>query len=429
MVHCTNCSSSSNLYAFGFNRRLSYGTLTASHALLDNFTSEFYPAGPDPVRASTKGRLDASVPVQDGRPVPVTAQLQVDNRRSGASDVLLSARATHAWNGSTVTHELAAQSLAGQQSVLGGLQLSRQLAGMSLRGQMLYRLDPESRVDTGLVSADWNLKGGQLLNVSAMHRFQLRDTMLSLTLNRNLGTYSVRAGVSRSTSGTTMAGVQFFTSAARDPGADRWMFSALPGANSGAASARVFLDRNLNGVFDTGDDPVTGAGFFVNGTGAPVRTDASGLAYIPRLTPHRITGISLNPTSLEDSQWSPGVAGVSFMPRAGRIAAVEFPVVITAEIDGYVQLETDGQRRGVSDVQLELYGSDGSLAMRVRSTADGYFLISGVKPGRYTLQVAEEQIRRLTLQPVQALAVEVSPDGQVGNGYDFVLRKAAAAGR
>jgi hypothetical protein len=83
----------------------------------------------------------------------------------------------------------------------------------------------------------------------------------------------------------------------------------------------------------------------------------------------------------------------------------------------------------VSDVQLELYGSDGSLAMRVRSTADGYFLISGVKPGRYTLQVAEEQIRRLTLQPVQALAVEVSPDGQVGNGYDFVLRKAAAAGR
>jgi hypothetical protein len=429
LVHCTNCAGSSNLYAFGFNRRLEYGTITASHALLDNYTSELYPSGSDPVRASTKGRLDAAVPVPDGRPVPVTAQVQVDNRRSGASDVLLSARATHAWNGSTVTHELAAQSLAGQQSVLGGLQLSRQLAGMSLRGQMLYRIDPDTRVDTGLVSADWNIKGGQLLNLSAMHRFQLRDTLLSLTLNRNLGSYSIRAGLSRSTSGTTTAGLQFFTSAARDPGAERWMFSALPGANSGAASARVFLDRNVNGTFDAGDEPVAGAGFFVNGTGAPVRTDASGLAYIPRLTPHRITGISLNPSSLEDSQWSPGAPGVSFMPRAGRIATVEFPVVITAEIDGYVQLEVDSQRRGVSDVQLELYASDGTLATRVRSTADGYFLISGVKPGRYTLQVAEDQVRRLVLQPVQALPVEVSPDGQVANGYDFLLRKVTAAGR
>jgi hypothetical protein len=30
---------------------------------------------------------------------------------------------------------------------------------------------------------------------------------------------------------------------------------------------------------------------------------------------------------------------------------------------------------------------------------------------------------------VQALPVEVSPDGQVANGYDFLLRKVTAAGR
>jgi hypothetical protein len=116
-------------------------TITASHALLDNYTSELYPSGSDPVRASTKGRLDAAVPVPDGRPVPVTAQVQVDNRRSGASDVLLSARATHAWNGSTVTHELAAQSLAGQQSVLGGLQLM----SIGILGEYLGRLFIETK--------------------------------------------------------------------------------------------------------------------------------------------------------------------------------------------------------------------------------------------------------------------------------------------
>ncbi|MEN9419164.1 MAG: hypothetical protein RI988_2784 [Pseudomonadota bacterium] len=426
LVHCLGCSTASNLYSLGMNTRVSYGTISASHALLDNFSSELYPASPDPIRSSSRGRLDAMLPVEDGRPVPVTAQLQVDNRRSGASDVFLTARATHAWNGSTVTHELSAQSVAGQQAVLGGLQLSRQLAGMSFRGQMLYKLEPDTRVDTGLLSADWSLSSGHLLNVSAIHKFQARDTSLSLTLNRNFGAYSLRAGLSRSTSGSTTAGLQFFTSTGRDPGAERWRFGALPGANSGAASARVFLDRNLNSVFDDGDEPVQGASFFVNGTASPARTDASGVAFIQRLTPYRDAGITLNPSSLEDSQWSPGVPGFMISPRPGTVASLQFPVVVTAEIDGYVQLEGKGGSRGVSDVQLELYDSAGKLQSRVRSTADGYFLISNLKPGRYTLTVAEEQVRRLGLEPVQPLQVEVAPDGQVANGYDFVLRKIAA---
>lgn len=435
IVHCATCSGGGTLYALGVNTRMSYGSITASHAVLDRFTSELYPAGPDPVRTSSKGRIDATLPLDETLPLPVTAQVQVDNRRSGTSDVLMSARTTHAWNGSVFTHEFAAQQVSGQKSVLGGLQVSRSLPGLSIRGQMLYRIEPDARVDTGLLSADWNLSNGQLLNLSAAHTFQARDTSLALTLNRNFGSYSLRAGVSRSTSGITTAGVQFFTSTGYDPGAQRWMFGSLPAASSGAASARVFLDRNGNGIFDDGDEAIPGATFLVNGTTSPVKTDAKGIAFIPRLSPYRNTSVTLNTSSLEDSQWSPVVAGSSFQPRPGTVATLLFPVTVTVEVDGFVYLEgatppargkPAAERRGVSNVQLELRGKDGKVVARVRSTADGYFIFSGVKPGSYLLTVADDQVKRLALEPVKPLKVEVGADGAVGNGFDFVLRKARA---
>jgi hypothetical protein len=435
VVHCLSCTGGGSLYALGVNSRFEYGSLTASHAVLDRFTSEFYPAGPDPVRSSSKGRIDAALPVDESMPLPLTAQIQVDNRRSGVSDVLMSARTTHAWNGSVFTHELAAQQLSGQKSVLGGMQVSRSLPGLSIRGQMLYRIEPEMRVDTGLLSADWNLSNGQLLNLSATHAFQARDTSLAVTLNRNFGSYSLRAGVARSTTGITTAGVQLFTSAGYDPGAQRWMFGSLPSASSGAASARVFLDRNGNGLFDEADEPIPGASFFVNGTTTPVKTDAKGQAFIPRLSPYRNTSVTLNTSSLEDSQWSPAVAGSTFQPRPGSVATLLFPVLVTVEVDGFVYLEAAApaagakgkaapERRGVSNVQLELRGKDGKAVARVRSTADGYFIFTGVKPGSYLLTVADEQIKRLALEPVKPLKVEVGADGAVANGFDFVLRKA-----
>jgi hypothetical protein len=423
-VRCLSCTQQSHATSFGFNRRLEDGSLTASHTRLVNFGSEVYLAGIDPLVNSTKMRYDTALHRTTPNAIPIVAQLQVDNRRSGVPDARISARAGHLWRSASMSHELSWQTQARQKSTRGTFQVNRPTATTSLRGQLDYQIRPQGRLENALLSADRRMESGRLLNVQLLHNFQRKDTTVALLINQSFQAFSVRVGVSQSSSGQTVAAVQLFTSVTRDTGTNRWNFSSLPSANSGAASARVFLDRNLNGVFDPGEAPIAGAAFFVNGAGTAVRTDTAGLAYLPRLPANRRAGISLNATSLEDSNWSPAKPGVTLMPRSGRVQTLEFPVVIAAEVDGYVQLETKNELKGVSDVQLELYASDGTLTSRVRSTADGYFLFSGIPPGRYTLRVAQSQIERLRLLPVAPITVNVSAEGDSGSGHDITLRKA-----
>jgi hypothetical protein len=74
-------------------------------------------------------------------------------------------------------------------------------------------------------------------------------------------------------------------------------------ASSGAVSARAFVDRNLNGVWDSGEDLVGSTGFLIDRGGRyPQLTNEKGEALISRLTTGRYTEISLDPSMLEDPQ-------------------------------------------------------------------------------------------------------------------------------
>lgn len=260
------------------------------------------------------------------------------------------------------------------------------------------------------------------------HVFDTQDTTWALNFNRSFGQFALRTGFTRNSAGAISGSLQVFTSLARDTRAERWRFGALPHGSYGAASVRTYLDKNLNNVFDAGDEPIAGASFRVNGSTSTVKTDESGFAYIGRLNSHQQTSIELNPASLEDSQWSPASRGVALTPRPGRIVEIDFPVVVAADIDGYVYLERNGQQRGVSDVMLHLYDASNVLVTSVRSTGDGYYIFTGVRPGKYTIGVSPELIQRLRLEPVEMEAVEITTDGGPANGIDFVLRTESADG-
>lgn len=54
---------------------------------------------------------------------------------------------------------------------------------------------------------------------------------------------------------------------------------------------------------------------------------------ITRLAPHRYTDISVDPSTLEDPQWTPLARGVRVLPRPGRTQVVEFPVASTSPLN------------------------------------------------------------------------------------------------
>jgi hypothetical protein len=200
------------------------------------------------------------------------------------------------------------------------------------------------------------------------------------------------------------------------------MADAAPMAATGAASLRVFLDKNGNGVMDGKDTPIQGAGFVVNGGKHMARTDEQGIAYLNRLTASQHADIAVDGATLEDPQWLAQQQGARLVARAGKVGQLDFAVGITGEIDGSAWLSGDGARRGMGDVELELL-EGARVVATTTSGADGYYIVAAVPPGQYTLRVSPVQLARLGLRASAEVQVTIDADGTFVNGKDFTLVK------
>lgn len=353
---------------------------------------------------------------------PVALQLRHDRLASGTRHAEVQGRVSAYRDGIALTNGLRWQSLGGSEVADGVFQASRRVAGIGLSGQLHYTIAPEAGLGSAALVADHAMRDGYLLNLGLMRSFQNRELRAFGGLNKSLGSYGLGVSAYYSTKHDYGLGVQFFMAMGLEPRAGRVMTDAQPMAGMGSASIRVFLDKDLNGVMDGSDEAIAGAGFQVNGANYAVRTDAAGLAYLPRLPAHQHTDIGLDPNTLDDPQWQPRVPGVRIVPRPGRVSQLEFAVNVTGEVDGTTYLYTGGARRAIGDLKLELVDASRKVVATMSSAADGYYVITGIFPGEYFLRVSPEQLKRLGLTDTGMHIITVGRDGTVLNGRDLDVR-------
>ncbi|MFC5511754.1 hypothetical protein ACFPOU_11535 [Massilia jejuensis] len=409
------------LAQLGLKTRIGNVAFSASRARLDGFTSAFFVPGADPVR--TRDELRAEGVLAFGANVfPLSLQLRRDLLGSRLEQREVQARLSAYRNGTALSNALRWQSLGGIERADGLLQASRRVAGIGLTGQLQYTLAPQAALGSAAASADWYLAGGYVLNLGLARMFQERELRATGSLSKSLGRFGL--GVSGFYAGRHAygVGVQVFMAMGLEPRSRRLLREAQPMASTGAASLRVFLDKNLNGSMDQGEQGLAGAGFTVNGANYGVRTDAAGLAWLPRLPANRHIDIGIDPSTLEDPQWQPRLAGVRIVPRPGRVSQVDFAVGITGEVDGTTYLFARGVRRPIGDLRLELVDAARKVVATVASAADGYYVMTGIFPGEYVLRVEPGQLQRLGLRETGMQRITIGPDGTVLNGRDLDVR-------
>lgn len=396
--------------------------------LQDGFDSDVFSASNNPIRQRDKLRAVGTL-VPSGLPrMPVALEVQREQLQSGVNNDQVSGRLSFLAAGTSYTNALtwltsSGGGLATSTTTTGTLQLSRRVADMGLSGQLGYSLNPESRFDTLSLVADRNLASGYRVNAGLLRDFSGNTTLISGGLSKNLGPIALAVSGSYSDKGEYAIALQLFMALGRDARSGKWFADGVPMAGTGAVSAQAFVDRNLNGIRDPGEEWVPNAGFLINQGGRhPNRTDDAGEALLSRLPAGRYADISIDTTTLEDPQWKPVTEGVRVLPRPGLVQTVEFPVVSTTDIDGTTYLVDKGGRRGIGDVQLELVDGNGTIAMRTTSTSDGFYTLHQVMPGRYTLRVSPEQVRKLRLVASNARQVHVQVDGDFINGLDLELQ-------
>lgn len=412
----------------GLKTRLGNVSLSASRVKLADFTSEYFLPSFDPVRLRDELRVDGMLAGALGKDTPMVFPLSLQLRRdvlaSGLDNREVQGRVSAYGAGLAVSNALRWQSLGGRGVADGQLQVSHRVAGIGLSGQLQYLIRPEPELGSVALAADRYFADGYVGNLGLVHSFGHGPNRVTASLNKSLGSYGLGLGAYYGSSHDYGASVQLFMAMGLEPRSERMLLEAQPMANSGAASVRVFLDKNQNGAMDAEDEPIRGAGFTVNGGGHLSRTDAAGIAWLGRLPPNQYLDIALDPNTLEDPQWQPRQKGVRIVPRPGKVAQLDFAVGMTGEIDGTTYLLGKDGKRPIGDLKLELVDGKRNVVVSLRSASDGYYVITGVFPGDYLLRIDPAQLKRLGLSDTGMHMVSITADGEVLNGRDFYVQGA-----
>lgn len=406
----------------------SFAGITAllDHQRLYDFVSETFESSDNPVEHSSNLRLDGLLRPLPSIHLPFSFTVDHEQTRDGGTTTSASNRLSTAIGAATVTNSTTWQLTKGESSrstaVDGSFLIGGRIRDVRVRGQVGYSITPAPDIPSANVSGDWRYNKDLSLSTGVAVAFGDESiTTFSLGAFTSFPLVAVGVNMNYSTANELNATMSLSFSSARDPRSGERVIRAGRMAETGAVSARVYLDNNDNRQFDEGDEPLENVKFAANGSKLKTATSIDGIAYLSGLDPYTHLNFAVEPGSLEDPFWIAEPEGVSLVLRPGLAAQLDFPVVSTGEIDGTVYHKTGKWANEVRDVSVQLVDKDGEVVKETKSAYDGFYLLDFIRPGKYTLRVDPEQLDRLKMTSVEAQEVEIQGDGTVLNGMDFIL--------
>jgi hypothetical protein len=361
--------------------------LLIRHGQFFNFVSEQVQSFSDPLESRSSVRLDGTIPAGGLPRIPVSITGEMERRESGRTEVDLSNRLSMAVRGVSFSHTLnwflnRGGNLESFSRGDGSFLANWRILRLSLRGTLEYNVRPATELRRVSATGDYAISKNFSSRLSVNRELNGSELTTYLAgLNRRFENFAVGLDATYSDDNEYSLGTSITFSLGRDARRKRWIMTSQKMGTTGSASARVFLDRNQNGLFDKPDKPLKGVKF-KNG-GKDIQTDKRGLAFIPGLASYRPVSIAVDPDSLEDPFWALEQNGREVIPRPGRTTLINFPVVPTGEIDGTVYLVKGDSESEVSSVELQLVKKNNDkLYRRLKKTIGKYYVNSEGKAVR-----------------------------------------------
>ncbi|MCZ4279993.1 hypothetical protein O4H49_04335 [Kiloniella laminariae] len=223
-----------------------------------------------------------------------------------------------------------------------------------LRGELGFDVAPDSQFTLAAFTTDWRINQDMGARAGLRHsRGEESITTASLGLNRQYENFYLGLNVDADSKGDYSARLGLSFSFGHNPANDTIEVRGRPFARQSAVSAQVFLDRDNDGQFGPGDEAIENAGF--SGTRLPreTTTDQEGAAFVVGLQPYKAVDIALNEATLEDPYWMSAQPARQLVMRPGTTTSLQFPVIMTGEIDGIALLSAPSKTPLKSDPSQE----------------------------------------------------------------------------
>ena len=304
----------------------------------------------------------------------------------------------------------------------GTISTITQVIGSELRASLDY--DGHGPV-TGTIEAKRKLGTSTSVTTGFQNLWHDGIRRLYSSLSREFDYLTLSANVAVDSAGTSALGAILSYSVGREPRESNWRLNPKAQVLYGAASVFVYLDANQNGIFDKGDKPLPDVEIKVNQQNTGIETDAKGIALIGGLTPYEPADVSITLRSLSDPFQKPSPRGLRFLPRPGKVADLNLPIIVASELTGFVRVRdakggTSGRTR--RNMIVQLMAPDGSVVKETRTETDGYFLLEDLRAGQYILRMNPDQLKAMHLKAEpESSPVEINADGLLDNVKDFVI--------
>lgn len=209
-------------------------------------------------------------------------------------------------------------------------------------------------------------------------------------------------------------------------------------AGYGSMLVAPFVDANMNGVRDEGEEIISVARLrasAIDQGGFKLSRFGDVGWIVPRAIPYQDYLIEMSQRDLENPLWVPRYKVVQSAAPPGAFSLVSIPIIPGGAIRGTIQMLRSQQeqagvefvkvaiREMVEDEDLTRLGRS-RFQRTVESFSNGDFELVGVPPGNYTVSLDDNQLARMQLQGRQlsrTITVAAKPDGDVVEGVNFIL--------
>ncbi len=367
------------------------------------------------VTSDTQVRLEGFAGNRD----PVSYAFSLDRYNGSNPSTQLRLRMNKSVGAISITNNLAVRLATNSPANFGLLQLRKSSGNSSARFELGYSWGNSQPYRSSRISFDQPFSSSFRVQYGLEHQAVEKRTALFGALYRTIGAIAIGGEITVSNSGVKV-GLLFSTGIGPVGSASRFDFSSPHTASGGAIQARVYLDRNMSGKFDQGDELLPGVSLRVGGRSMASLTDKRGSCMVKGLPAGQEIAVCLDDDSLAEPSWVAGRQKVVVFPRLGKSIRVDIPVVATAELEGSIQ-RVNGDRKTWAGAEARLLDAAGMQIGSSMVDSNGGYVFSRIWPGTYSLQVMDADGSVLA-QRVQAVSF-----GEVVKTADLVAGQVAGA--
>jgi len=390
----------------------------------NDFVSEQFPSSYQLITRRSTIKIDTAITPASLPRIPINFEIERKAYQDNQVATRYSNRISMQQHALSISNTLNRNEQTGLKTIdTGTFQISRRAYGYNFRGSMSYELSPNSELSATTFTMDGIKWRDYHISTGISHITQNNINEIFLNMNHSLGSYSLGLNARYATGGIFALDMTFSISAAKEPRSGNWVPEYRPIASQGSMSVQVYVDENNNGKKDPNEKGIAGAKININGSNIKQAANTDGIIFITGVEPFRDLDIDVAVGSLSDPLWQSAVKGKRVSLRPGYAAQIDFPVIITGEIDGTTVVKLGNKQREVSGVIVELVDLNGKVLQTTKTAYDGFYLFSKIPTGKYQVRVSREQTDSLGLQAVKPTFVVIDASNPIVNGMDFVLQK------